>query len=224
MTSAATPRTGKGSAPPSPRRGGAAGLGGRLPACPHPGSAWRRCLFLLPRLRARRGGGGRRQLQAGAWPGAAGRALLGRLLATGRGIEGLSRPRRGTARRPEGSGPERPRRSSPAQPGDPAPRCEGAEPFGAAGRGLPAREGLPLPRCPGDALAAQRGVHCRPRAGGVVSRPPHALGGSGLVGTAPPSPALPRAGAASSSLPRRWVAAGRAAALGGTAERLGIRP
>lgn len=44
------------------------------------------------------------QLQAGAWPGAAGRALLGRLAAIGRGIEGLSRPR-GAATLPWGTRP-----------------------------------------------------------------------------------------------------------------------
>lgn len=65
------------------------------------------------------------QLQAGAWPGAAGRALLGRLAATGRGIEGLFRPR-GAAVLPWGT------RSRPGQ----------------SPSGLPARL-RPLPaRCP----------------------------------------------------------------------------
>lgn len=217
MTSAATPGTRDGSAPPFPRRrGGAAGLGGRLLARPHLGSAWRRCLFLLPRLRARRGGGGRRQLQAGAWPGAAGRALLGRLSATGRGIEGLSRPRRGTAQRPEGSGLEGQPRSSPAEPRNPAPPCEGAEPFGAAGRGT-ASPGGAAPRAAWPLSA----VSIAGRGRGA-SRP--ARRGSGLEGKAPtpfPCPAFPRDRAAAGRAPTLSCGA---TALGGIAELLGTGP
>lgn len=68
-----------------------------------------------------------------------------------------------------------------------------------------------------------------------MSRSPHALGGSGLEGTGPLSPALQRAGAAGSSLPRGRAVAGRARAPVvwgdgprgrgvGIAELFGIRP
>lgn len=175
--------------------------------------------MLLPRLRAPRGGRGRRQLEAGAWPGAAGRGLLGRLLATGRGIAGRSRPRR-----PGGSGAEGSRRSSPAEPWDLRSSARGQRPWsggeGAAGPGGTARIAPPRAgpgrraRCPLQAAV-----------GGVVSRAPLAPRDSGLQGPAP-SRCSPAAGTADRSLPRASSGKGPfavvwAAALGGIAEALG---
>lgn len=201
----------------APNQGGAAGFGGRLAASPHPSSAWRRCLFLLPRLRAPRGGRGRRQLEAGAWPGAAGRGLLGRLLATGRGIAGRSRPRR-----PGGSGAEGSRRSSPAEPWDPALLCEGQRPAsgweGAAGPGGGCR-----PR-------RDRSYRAAPGRAGPPSAVSIAGRGRGALCPGRPSPPFrcsPAAGAAYRSLPRGRAAAGKgrspscgAAALGGSQRSL----
>lgn len=196
----------------TPGQGGAAGLGGRLAVSPHPSSAWRRCLFLLPRLRAPRGGRGRRQLEAGAWPGAAGRGLLGRLLATGRGIAGRSRPRR-----PGGLGAEGSRRSSPAEPWDPALLCEGAETLERRGRGCSPRR--------------ERSYRAAPGRAGPPSAVSIAGRGRGASCPGQPSPPFrcsPAAGAAHRSLPRGRAAAGKArspscgaAALGGIAEVLG---
>lgn len=197
----------------TPSQGGAAGLGGLLAASPHPNSAWRRCLFLLPRLRALRGGRGRRQLEAGAWPGAAGRGLLGRLLATGRGIAGRSRPRR-----PGGLGAEGSRRSSPAEPRDPALLCERQRPSsggeGAAGPG--GTSGIAPPRagpgrraqCPLQAAVGGRCVPAAPRPRSVA--PPQLglpTGPSQGAGQQRERPVLHRVGQLPSRGPQRSLAA-----------------
>ena len=116
LAGAAAPR-GEGSraSHPVPRRGGAARLGSRPPASPHPGSARRRCFFLLLRLRARGGDGGKRAT-------------------SGRGLAGRCRPRSPRAARsdrPGNRGPIPASRGGGAPLGDPV--STGAEPLGAAG-------------------------------------------------------------------------------------------
>lgn len=195
MTSAATPSAGTGFAPPSPQPG--RGCGARRPAARlSPPPQQRLAQVPLPPFPASGLGGAAGEggnFRPGPGRALLGRALLGRLLATGRAIEGLSRPRRGTARRPEGSGLGGPRRPAPAEPRDPASRCEGAEPFGAAGRRLPAREGLPPPRPPWGPTG--RGAQRPLQAAGGGRRVP-ALGGGGGWGEAgrreqPPFPCPP---------------------------------
>lgn len=174
-------------------------------------------------------------------PGSEGRR--GKEATSGRGLTGRCRPRSPRAAlsdRPGNRGPIPPagaRRgapraralrgrdaSLPPSRGTLRPTARGHEPFGGTGRGLPAWEGLPLPRRPGDSLAAERGVHCRPRARGVVSRPPDALGGSGQGRTAPLSFPCPPAGWGRAAAGRARSLSCGATALGGIVELLGIKP
>lgn len=189
LTSVATPRMGKGSA--SPFHLAAERLRGSATGCPPPPT---------PAL-----------LGAGAFSSFPASGLGGRRgkeTTSGRGLAGRCRPRSPRAAlsdRPENRGPIPPaaghgvtplgfgpagsRRSSPAEPGNPAPRCEGQNSSGRRRGGCQ----------PGGQLSAVS------IAGRVVSRLPHALGGSGLEATAP----LPWAWAAGSSLPGARLQRGR---------------
>lgn len=149
--SAAAPRgEGCGASHPVPRRGGAAGLGGRPPASPHPGSVRRRCFFLLLRLRARGGEGGKRAT-------------------SGRGLAGRCRPRSprsARSDRPGNRGPIPASRGGDAPVGDPA--WTGAQPLGAAG---------PPEAAAGAASVAGRGGARRPQARGR-RKPPRPVPGA----------------------------------------------
>lgn len=149
LAGAAAPR-GEGSraSHPVPRRGGAARLGSRPPASPHPGSARRRCFFLLLRLRARGGDGGKRAT-------------------SGRGLAGRCRPRSPRAARsdrPGNRGPIPASRGGGAPLGDPV--STGAEPLGAAGPAEAAAGAVPV---------AGRGGARRPQGKGAeeAPSPPH---------------------------------------------------
>lgn len=198
LTSVATPRMGKGSASPFAR--GEERPRGSATSCPLPPA--QHCLAQVPS-------------PPSPPPDSEGRR--GEETTSGRGLAGRCRPRS-----PRAALSDRPGNRGPIPPA----AGHGVAPlgFGPGGsrRSSLAEPGNPLPAARGQNSSGRRGGGCQPGgqpsgvsiAGRAVSRLPHALGGSGLAGTGPPSPGL----GCRQLPPRGRAAARRARSLSGASQ------